>query len=676
MKGFILSILTVALTLSTFAQLPVDSTVQHKNVVLEEYTGINCPFCPDGHKIANNIQQSHSGDVFMINVHTGKYAKPKAGQPDFRTQYGSKLAKQADMQSYPAATVNRHLFPGLSQQDSSGTAMSRSNWQTAVDQMLKDTAYVNIAMNAKINAKTRELVVDVEVYFTKNTAPAEVYLTMIVNQNDIPGPQSGAATHNPSQILPNGKYNHLHMLRDMITGQWGDKIDTTTKGTLIQRQYTYNIPGDINNVLVEMSKLEVIGFIAESHQEIINAAEVPVSYVTPQGIDITDLEVEPKINMPGFCDHAYKPRVQIINNSTNPVDTFRVGYKLNNGNYTYKTVTSTLAAGDSTIITFADDTLSPGKNVVEFNANVDSTDHLVEISIRNNTEPSSPIYTLPPNPFDTNLWEDFESYSAGDAKPDHSFLIGQTGKSFVLNQSKVPGLNHPIGAYGNSGNSYCFYFYEMSVGIESSIVFEKLDFSGKNSGKLRFDHAYAQYQNEKDNLKILVSADCGANWTTVYNKSGSALATAPANSGGAFYPKFNQWTSDTVDINAMGGESEVLLKIKATSDFGNNLFLDNIVIYDANTVGQQEKEGFSSLNVYPNPVTDIVNVDMTLNKTSDVQVNVINSKGQIVHEELLGTLSAGKHNRKIVTENLSPGLYNLQVIAGNKLTVEQISILK
>ena len=67
----------------------------------------------------------------------------------------------------------------------------------------------------------------------------------------------------------------------------------------------------------------------------------------------------------------------------------------------------------------------------------------------------------------------------------------------------------------------------------SKLVFEKRDFSG-TTAQLSFTHAYAQYQNEADKLKISVSTDCGATWTSVWEKSGTALATAPAQTTAVF----------------------------------------------------------------------------------------------------------------------------------------------
>ena len=49
------------------AQTFVDTTQQNKNVIIEEFTGIGCVYCPDGHLIAQNLHNANPNDVFLIN---------------------------------------------------------------------------------------------------------------------------------------------------------------------------------------------------------------------------------------------------------------------------------------------------------------------------------------------------------------------------------------------------------------------------------------------------------------------------------------------------------------------------------------------------------------------------------------------------------------------------------
>jgi hypothetical protein len=58
------------------------------------------------------------------------------------------------------------------------------------------------------------------------------------------------------------------MLRDMVTGQWGDLIAATTQGSLFQSQYVYTPPTDVNGESVDVSNCHLAIFVTESQQEI------------------------------------------------------------------------------------------------------------------------------------------------------------------------------------------------------------------------------------------------------------------------------------------------------------------------------------------------------------------------------------------------------------------------
>ena len=65
-------LLLFALILTSFAsigQAIVTTTVENKKVILEEFTGIYCVYCPQGHAIAQAIQDNNPGEAFLINIH-------------------------------------------------------------------------------------------------------------------------------------------------------------------------------------------------------------------------------------------------------------------------------------------------------------------------------------------------------------------------------------------------------------------------------------------------------------------------------------------------------------------------------------------------------------------------------------------------------------------------------
>ncbi|MDG2052789.1 MAG: hypothetical protein P8J69_03345, partial [Flavobacteriaceae bacterium] len=100
------------ITLVIFGQTIVSTETELKNVVLEEYTGIYCTYCPDGHAIAAALQENNPGRVNLINIHVGGYSNPSNGDPDFRTPFGSAIANEAGVPFYPSGSINRRSWNG------------------------------------------------------------------------------------------------------------------------------------------------------------------------------------------------------------------------------------------------------------------------------------------------------------------------------------------------------------------------------------------------------------------------------------------------------------------------------------------------------------------------------------------------------------------------------------
>ena len=248
----------------------VSSAPSYKNVILEEYTGIYCQYCPDGHRIANQLAQSYPGRVFPINIHAGTYSSNT-----YTTEFGDALKDQTGLTGYPTGTVNRHVFSG------DVTALNRGYWNSAAAQIMASTSPVNIAARGTLDWNTRTLNITVQLYYTANEENSTNKLNIAILQDNVLGSQTGGATYNPDQMVGD-QYRHMHMLRHLITGQWGDDITTTTQGSLVQRNYTYTIPenlGTPNAIAANLEDLQFIAFVAQGQQEILTGCEVEVEII-------------------------------------------------------------------------------------------------------------------------------------------------------------------------------------------------------------------------------------------------------------------------------------------------------------------------------------------------------------------------------------------------------------
>lgn len=287
-----LLVLAVALlaSLTSFAQVTdtiVSLTPSNRNVVLEEYTGVNCQYCPDGHKRANQIKAAHPDRVALINIHEGGFANNT-----YTTQFGTALANQTGLDGYPSGTVNRHVFSG------SSTAMGRGDWANAANAILGMSSPVNIAAEGTLDWTTRTLNLRVQLYYTGTQSVSSNALNIAITQDNVMGPQVGASTWYP-EMLVGDQYTHMHMLRHLITGQWGETITDIAPGTLVEKTYEYVIPqqfGSPNPIDAPIEDLVFIAFVCEGHQEVITGIEIPIQ----------------NINLP-----AYGGRIAAINNAEN-----------------------------------------------------------------------------------------------------------------------------------------------------------------------------------------------------------------------------------------------------------------------------------------------------------------------------------------------------------------------
>ena len=369
MKKLLFAVASLALGFGAFAQegadtLAISKDVQPRNAVIEEYTGNLCTWCPDGHKRVSDFAKTYPGRVVPINIHTGGFAQL------YETPYGSAIEGQTDLQGYPSGSVNRKI----NYNSKKVTAYDRGQWAAVGGNIMKEESPVNIAAKAEINGQTREMTVTVKVYYTKDLEQDFSLVNVLLMQNNILGPQTGM------DKIVDGQYRHMHMLRDMITGQWGDTIakdvvkklsridtimttnvidtvisddnDTTytydtvytydsiyaiPAGTYIVKQYTYTVPETIktddSHSEVVFGDLDVVVFITDGHDadapnikgpNIWTGLTIEPSYTEMEGVgaNITGVTLTPDV----ACKNAAFPIVTIRNNHSTTIESVELEY--------------------------------------------------------------------------------------------------------------------------------------------------------------------------------------------------------------------------------------------------------------------------------------------------------------------------------------------------------------
>lgn len=281
----IISALFLLLTLSLDAQNLVPTDPYKRNVIIEEYTGVYCSYCPDGHKISNELAAMYQDRVFVLNIHAGDYAD--VDNPNFMTEDGNIIYSGANVNSFPSGNVNR----------ASDKALGRNNWNLYVEQQVEQMAECNVAGQVVIDKESRKATITVEIYYTSNSVSETNYLNVVMLQNNIIAYQSGSNL-NPSQVVSGG-YRHMHAFRDAVTPAWGEEISPTTAGTFITKTYEYDIPqriGGSGGFDVNIDDIEFVTFITEQYQgvatrPVLNANKLHALFATNDDIHPTMLSL-------------------------------------------------------------------------------------------------------------------------------------------------------------------------------------------------------------------------------------------------------------------------------------------------------------------------------------------------------------------------------------------------
>lgn len=418
--------------------IPVSHTPEKKNAVLEEYTGIHCPWCPDGHKIANQLEEDNPGDVVLINVHAGSYAVPNAGEPDFRTPDGTYIANQSGLTGYPSGSVSRHVFPAYSQ-TSGKHAMARNNWEAAANQILAQNSYANLGIDATIDVQTNLLTVHVQVYYTASPSVSTNRIHVALLQDNIEGPQTGAQNLNPGQILPNGNYNHMHVLRDMISGISGKTI-TASAGTTVDEYFTYTVPADITGVPVVLQDLRIAAFLTETTQEIITGHMISprfINFPSAHNSKVVDATVGTDI----VCGFTASPSVTIQNYGSQPLTSLYIDYSINGSPLKTKYWTGSVASvgevevilDDVNYFPSATNTLSVATRLPNGTTDGDTSDNEKDVTFSTAADASSTVtMTLQLDNYGSEVtWEVVNSartqlYSGGPYNDNVTTIITET----------------------------------------------------------------------------------------------------------------------------------------------------------------------------------------------------------------------------------------------------------
>jgi D-alanyl-D-alanine carboxypeptidase len=180
-----------------------------------------------------------------------------------------------------------------------------------------------------------------------------------------------------------------------------------------------------------------------------------------------------------------------------------------------------------------------------------------------------------------------------------------------------------------AGNGGALCKNNLNDGAEGQAYYVELPILPPNTGaiQLSFDYAYALYPDyEKDSLFVEFSTDCGENWITLWEKSGPDLQTASSTSNSFRPTSSSQWETAAIVVPNHNTVEGNILRLKAISYFGNNLWLDNFSVDMA--TGTKPVSLESAAYFSPNPMGQqaVLRTSIQLQSATLVLTDVLGKK--------------------------------------------------
>lgn len=233
-----------------------------------------------------------------------------------------------------------------------------------------------------------------------------------------------------------------------------------------------------------------------------------------------------------------------------------------------------------------------------------------------------------------------------------------------------------VASYSGNGSVKINNLINTNYGQGDELILPDLDLTSYSGTPfLSFRWAYARSSTVySDELIVLLSKDCGLNFTQILYKSGNALATAPVQTT-PFIPDSSQWKQAKVTLFNYKNYNNVILKFVNVTDGGNNLYLDNIQVGD--TVFSLESEEINwqddRVNIFPNPSNSFITVEYLIEQAGPVKMELVDISGNTISVAEIHPASPGKYITVLNTSGtLARGIYLLRLTTGNTIFRKKI----
>jgi Secretion system C-terminal sorting domain/Outer membrane protein Omp28 len=650
MKKKLLPIVAIALLSFNFGNAQTQRTSLY-----EEFTGETCPPCAAQNPGITALVESNQTPARKVILLRYQVAIPSA--PTSPTSlYQQNPTEPVARHNYYVPTTGKFAPQGRLNGKAFGTGTNAGS-VSLITQTEIDNAYINNApFGMTLTHKLNATLDSVKIKYSINAAQAfttnnPLNLRMAICEHEI---------EYDVQPGTNGEKNFEWVMRKMVPNTSGIALAAAwTSGQTLSDSFTVALP----TYIWDKNEISVVAFVQEDKPN-------PGPSVTR---DVHQSAYSPNQPLPldasAFgsnlaavtCATTVNSRFIFRNSGATTLTSATIDYTLNGGTTQSLSWTGTLASGDTTSIAI------PAISGLA----IGSSNSLV-LKVK-----------LPNGVVDNNTIKDTKTISFKVLPaPSAASTLAQNFLTTTFPPANWTVLSDDAikwtrSTAGNAGaGSAKIDFYNSTAGSVDELLIENQDFTGASNPTITFDVASAPYSSENDELKVDVSDNCGTTWTTVYQKSGATLNTAPATTA-AFTPtSASQWRAETVSLPAFTNPSNVIVKFVGTSDYGNNTYVDNINLNKVLSITKTAAIEINNLDVFPNPTKDNLQLRFTTVDPKQTEMKIYNALGKLVKTQTLDKLSVGLNRLTIDVKDLSTGVYSVQLVQKNEFSVSKSFVVQ
>ena len=639
----------LVLTTALAALSSVSLHAQNRLALYEEFSGENCAPCAASNPSLNVLLGNNTSKVLLI-----KYQSPIPSAGPIYLAYTTVTQARLSYYNVPFAPYGRLDGTGLG----TGTAASSSPGHIAnLTQNDLNTAS-SLAAPFSSTVSHQWIANGDSVRVTINLAALAAYAPAGANLKL----RAALIEHLRYTTAPgtNGETEFHNVVREMYPNAAGTQLPNSWTAGQTQ---TITLKGRVPSYVDKAAPGEtrIVVWVQNDTNKSIPFA-IPSTYV-PVPLDVSaSLVSVPSALTCATPSASISPLVTLKNTGTSTVTTARIYYRVDAGSWRAYNWTGSVAPNTTTSVAMPNVNLGPGSHILadsvalpngSIDVNGGNNKATTNISVYNTTGAVLPLAT---------------GFENGGNLPTNWTLYDANANTRNWALRGASNLGHSSSTYALYHNNYDYPSGETNYAILPAAI---LPTTGTKT--LEFYVAHAQYPGYNDALEVVYSTDCGATWTALWSQNSAALSTAPASTA-RFTPTQAQWDIRTVDVTA--APAGAMLALRAISNFGNDLFVDDITLRASNTTAVANVVAATGTTLAPNPTTNRSELSFELLKSATVRVDVVDALGRTVATPANGLLAAGTQHVAINTTGLAVGLYSIVIRTAEGSVTKHLSVVQ